>query len=236
MCCVSSRDGIIAYGTKKPPPTFTVARGSRVDAASGSLRVDAREKYEAGQRLHASERTGRAGGVSTLRDGTPGWWEEEHNTPGAPGEAVTGTIVYVSDEQVPGETTSSAPPPRAIFRMPRTAVIAAVLTMMCATPFAWSAPPLTAVYLLPIGFIAWVIRYRTIADAAEGITVRTLSVRTYPWQELRGFAIEKRGRVRASLAEGKNVALPFVRARHLPVIATVSGGRVADPTAPTKES
>lgn len=136
----------------------------------------------------------------------------------------------VPAERVP---TGSDRPPRAMFRMPQVAIMAALFAMLCATPFAWAAPGLAAVYLLPIAFIVWVVRTRTVADAS-GLSVRTMfGERELPWSEIKGLALTPRAKVRAVLSDGSEAALPFVRPRHLPVLAVVSQGRISDPLAAT---
>ncbi|MPY80943.1 MAG: PH domain-containing protein [Actinophytocola sp.] len=121
--------------------------------------------------------------------------------------------------------------------MPGATIFAAVFVMISATPFAWSSFWLAPVYLLPIGYIVWVVRTRTVADA-DGLTARTLfSSRWLAWSELKGLTITSRSEVRAVLTDDSEVRLPTVRTRHLPVLAYVSGGHVTDPTQaePTEE-
>lgn len=124
---------------------------------------------------------------------------------------------------------------RAVFRVQRTAVLAALLAMVAATPLAFGAPGLLAVYLVPLAAIVWVLRTQTVADG-DGLTVRTvLRSRILPWSELKGLSVDKRSRVRAVLPDDSLVALPSVRARHLPALSLVSGGRITDPTEPAAE-
>jgi hypothetical protein len=91
------------------------------------------------------------------------------------------------------------------------------------------------IFLVPIGLIVWVLRYRTTADAA-GLTVRrVLTRRALPWSSLKGLRLTKRAGVRAVLTDDTEVALPAVRTRHLPALALVSGGRLNDPLASLSE-
>lgn len=122
-------------------------------------------------------------------------------------------------------------PSRLVFRVPGVAVLAALLLALCATPFAFGAPGLYAIYLVPIAVIVWVLRTRTIADG-EGLAVRRLfGSRILPWSSLKGLRLTKRAEVRAVLTDDTEVALPAVRPRHLSALALVSGGRLDDPLA-----
>lgn len=167
-------------------------------------------------------------GVSTLRDSDPGYWTARSPAPTlpAPLRRSEGTISGVEDTAPTGPEQLE----RAVFRVQRTAVLAALLAMVCATPFAFGAPGLALIYVLPIGYIVWVLRTRTVADR-EGLTVRTLlGERFMPWPALKGLAITDRAKVRAVLSDGSQVTLPSVRARHLSALSLVSGGRITDPT------
>lgn len=138
----------------------------------------------------------------------------------------------VTSEKTEQKPAASRPPgQRAILRMPRTAIVAAVLAMVGGTPFAGASWWLATLYLLPIGFIVWVARNQTTVDA-DGLTARTtFGKRVIRWDDLAGLAISG-GKVSAALPGDVRVTLPGVRTRHLPVIAAFSGGRVPDPTKP----
>jgi hypothetical protein len=128
----------------------------------------------------------------------------------------------VSDLQVPN---------RLLFRVPATAVLAPLLLAVAAVPFAFGAPGFYVIFLVPIGLIVWILRYRTTADA-DGLTVRrALTRRALPWSSLKGLRLTKRAGVRAVLTDDTEVALPAVRTRHLPALALVSDGRLDDPLA-----
>jgi hypothetical protein len=121
-------------------------------------------------------------------------------------------------------------PSRLVFRIPSTAVLGALLFAITATPFAWAAPGLFAVYLVPIVAIAWVLRVRTTADG-ENLVARTLFARrVLPWSDVRAFRVSERSWVRAVVEDGKELPLPNVRTRHLPALSVISGGRLDDPT------
>jgi len=132
-----------------------------------------------------------------------------------------GTIVDVTVQQVPS---------RLVFRIPATAVLGALLFAVTATPFAWAAPGLYAVYAIPVFAIAWVLRVRTTADR-EKLVARTLFGRhVVSWSDLRAFKVSERSWVRAVDEAGKELPLPNVRTRHLPALSLISGGRLDDPT------
>lgn len=135
-------------------------------------------------------------------------------------------------EQPREKTQEERPVPgvkQATFRMPRVAVVAAVIAMISGTPFAWSSWWLATVYLLPLGFIFWVLRNQTVVDT-KGLTARsTFRTTVVGWDELKGLGI-KRAKVRAVRKDDSVVPLPGVRTRHLPMLAAFSGGRIADPS------
>jgi Bacterial PH domain len=134
---------------------------------------------------------------------------------------------------------SSVPPTvrettRAVFRLPLVALAAVILLAICATPFAFAAPWLWLIYLVPAGLAWCVLRLRTDADA-RGIRVRQVfTSRRLPWDDVAGLRLRGSKRVRAVLHDGAQVALPNVRAGDVPALALVSGGRLADPRGETR--
>ena len=119
---------------------------------------------------------------------------------------------------------------KVVFRTPPTAHLAALLLAVTATPFAFAAPGLFAIYLVPIVMIVWVWRNRTVAEAS-GLTARTLLYRkVLPWDQLASLKLD-RGRVSAVSTDGTETRLPGVRLRHLSLISSVSNGVVPDPSA-----
>ena len=122
-----------------------------------------------------------------------------------------------------------------VFRVPATAVLAALLLAVAAVPFAFGAPGFYVIFVVPIVAIAWIVRTRTTVDA-DGLTVRrVLTRRALPWSSLKGLRLTKRAGVRAVLTDDTEVALPAVRTRHLPALALISGGRLDDPLASVSE-
>lgn len=112
------------------------------------------------------------------------------------------------------------------------ALFAALTTAICATPVAWAAPGLQAIYLLPLGFGWWVVRNRTTVDEERLVARGTFGRRVIAWSEVSAIKVVARGWLSARLADGSLVRLPAVRAGHLPALSVVSGGRVPDPSAP----
>ncbi|WP_367136184.1 PH domain-containing protein [Saccharothrix sp. HUAS TT1] len=120
---------------------------------------------------------------------------------------------------------------KAVFRIPTPALLAAGLATIAATPFAWGAPGLQAVYLLPAGFAVWVLRNRTTVDGERLVVRSTFGSRVLAWDEVKAIKLTPKGWLSAVLRDGSLVRLPAVRAGHLPTLSLVSGGRVADPNA-----
>jgi len=126
-------------------------------------------------------------------------------------------------------------PERLVFRTPGSALLACALAAVCAVPFAFAAPGLAAIFLIPLAYAVWVVRVRTVADA-EGLTVRRLiGGDRLPWSALSGLRLTPRGAVHAVREDGTEVALPSVRTRHLSALSLVSGGHLADPMAQVPE-
>jgi hypothetical protein len=130
--------------------------------------------------------------------------------------------------------TNPQVPARLVFRIPATAVLGALLLALAATPFAFAAPGLYVVYVVPIVLIFWTLRLRTIADA-DGLVARTLFGRhEMRWSDIRALRLAERSWVRAVLDDDREQTLPTVRPRHLPALALISGGRLDDPTEPVE--
>jgi hypothetical protein len=131
--------------------------------------------------------------------------------------------------------TTQQLPSRLVFRTPATAVLGALLFAVGAIPFAFAAPWLFVVYVLPIAAIVLVLRLRTTADAA-GLVARTAFGRhELAWTDIRALRVSERSWVRAVLDDDREQVLPTVRARHLPALALISGGRLADTSPPPRD-
>ncbi|MBN6033727.1 PH domain-containing protein [Amycolatopsis sp. 195334CR] len=131
-------------------------------------------------------------------------------------------------EETPQDNAPTAP--KAIFRVPGTAILAVLFLAVCVTPVAFTLPGLQVLYLVPLALGAWVLRTRTTADG-DGLTVRTVfGKRVLPWASMKGLSLTEKSKVVAVLGDDTRVALPAVRTRHLPVLSLVSGGRLDDPS------
>ena len=116
------------------------------------------------------------------------------------------------------------------IRMPRTALIAVGGFAICVLPLASARPWLAVLWLLPVAAAVWVLRAGVDADSG-GLTARALAgSRRLRWDELAGLSADREGRLSAVLRAGGAVRLPVARARHLPLLAAASGGRLPDPS------
>lgn len=118
-----------------------------------------------------------------------------------------------------------------VFRIPPTAHLAPLLLAVAAIPFAFAAPFLWLIYVVPIALIVWIFRNRTVATSAGLSTRSTFSHSSLAWDDVKSLKLSPRGGVSAVVEDGAETRLPGVRLRHLPVLSVVSGGRIPDPTA-----
>jgi hypothetical protein len=118
------------------------------------------------------------------------------------------------------------------LRTNRTALLAVLFLVFGVTPLAFVRSWLLVLYLAPALAVLWIYRVGTDIDS-DGVTVRALfGVRRVGWDEVRGLSMNGARKVRLVLSDGQLLRMPLVRARDLPAIAVVSGGRVPDVTAP----
>ncbi|ONI70273.1 hypothetical protein ALI144C_47225 [Actinosynnema sp. ALI-1.44] len=119
---------------------------------------------------------------------------------------------------------------KVVFRTPPTAHLGALLLAVAATPFAFAAPGLFGIYVVPIAMVLWVVRHRTTADN-DGITARDMfTSKTLEWDELASLKLDG-GKVSAVDTHGTVTRLPGVRLRHMSLLSQVSNGRIPDPAA-----
>ena len=119
--------------------------------------------------------------------------------------------------------------PTARLRMSRTALLPVAVLAVCAVPLAFARPWTIVVLLVPLVVAAWVLRVGVdIAD--DGLTVRSLAgERRVSWDELAGIRVAPRGDVWLVTTAGTEVRVPVMRARDLPRLAALSGGRIDVP-------
>jgi hypothetical protein len=122
---------------------------------------------------------------------------------------------------------------KVVFRTPPTANLAPLLLAVAATPFAFAAPMLWLVYLVPVVAIVWIVRNRTTASPQSLIARSTFGTRTLTWDEIASLKLN-RNQVAAVESNGTVTKLPGVRIRHLSLLSRVSGGRLPDPAAATE--
>jgi hypothetical protein len=118
------------------------------------------------------------------------------------------------------------------LRMSRTALLPVAVLTVCAVPLATAGPWGPLVLLVPAAVAAWVLRVGV--DVGEdGLTVRSLvGRRRVPWGELAGIRVARRGELWLVTTGGTEVRLPVMRARDLPRLAALSGGRIGIPVPP----
>ncbi len=114
------------------------------------------------------------------------------------------------------------------LRMNRTALLPVFLLAVYVLPLA-SATWTLAFLLVPVLAAAWVLRVGVdVAD--DGVTVRSLAAaRHVPWREVAGIRVAERGDLWLVTTRGTELRLPALRARDLPRLAAVSGGRIPAP-------
>ena len=115
------------------------------------------------------------------------------------------------------------------LRMNRTALLPVLLLAVCVLPLASAATWTLAFLLVPVLAAAWVLRVGVdVAD--DGVTVHSLAAaRHVPWREVAGIRVAERGDLRLVTTRGTELRLPALRARDLPRLAAVSGGRIPAP-------
>ena len=121
------------------------------------------------------------------------------------------------------------------LRMSRTALLPVAVLAVCAIPLAFAAPWTLVVLLIPAAVAAWVLRVGVdIGD--DGITVRSLAgQRRVPWSELAGIRVAADHRLWLVTTGGTEVRVPVMRARDLPRLAELSGGRIPAPAPPSDQ-
>jgi hypothetical protein len=107
-----------------------------------------------------------------------------------------------------------------------------VVFALCLLPVALLSPWALLVLLVPALVAVWVLRPGVTVDD-EGIGVQSLvGSRRVAWRELAGIRVGERGELRLVTTRSTEVRLPVLRARDLPRLAALSGGRIDVPAPP----
>jgi hypothetical protein len=117
--------------------------------------------------------------------------------------------------------------------MSRTALLPVAVGFACVLPLAGVTLWALLLMALPAAAAAWVLR--TGVDVSDaGVTARSLAgARTVAWPELSGIRVGAGKELWLVTTTGTQVRLPVLRARDLPQLATLSGGRIPDPNGPS---
>jgi hypothetical protein len=115
------------------------------------------------------------------------------------------------------------------LRMSRVALLPVVLLLVCVLPLAFAAGWTLVFLLVPVLAAAYVLR--TGVDVGDGgLTVRSLAgSRPVPWDDVAGIRVGERGDLWLVTVRGTELRLPVLRARDLPRLAALSGGRIPAP-------
>lgn len=113
--------------------------------------------------------------------------------------------------------------------MSRTALLPVAFLALCVVPLATVTTWTLVLLLVPLAIAAWVLRVGVdVRD--DGLTVRSLvGRRPVPWSELAGIRVAGAGDLWLVTTGGTEVRLPVMRARDLPRLAALSGGRIDVP-------
>ncbi|GAB3552198.1 hypothetical protein J2S53_000159 [Actinopolyspora lacussalsi] len=163
--------------------------------------------------------------------------EADSETESAGGTAAAAPDATTEREPEPTESDldpaeHSELPPRLVFRITRVSLLVILVVAFCISPMAASLPPLSVLYLIPLGLIVWLVRTRTVVDES-GITARSLTGTTrMDWSDIRALRLDERHWVRAVTTSDREVRLPAIRVRDVPRLAVMSRGRIQDPSRP----
>ena len=115
------------------------------------------------------------------------------------------------------------------LRMSRVALLPVLFLAVCVLPLAFAATWTLVFLLVPVLAGAWVLR-AGVDVGDDGVTVRSLAAaRHVPWSEVAGIRVAERGDLWLVTVRGTELRLPVLRARDLPRLAAVSGGRIPAP-------
>ena len=117
-----------------------------------------------------------------------------------------------------------------VFRNSPLGVIAVITLAVCVMPVAVTVPGMLVLFLIPIGLFCWIVRTRTTVDADTVVVRGLLRSRRVAWADITAVRLRTRSRVSAVLVGGAELPLPAVHVRDLPLLSSVSGGRLPDPS------
>jgi len=112
------------------------------------------------------------------------------------------------------------------IRSSRAALLPVLLLAVCTIPLATAAAWLAVLFVVPVAALLWVVRAGVDVDPAAVTVCALLGRRRVGWDAVAGLRAGPRGDLRLVLSGGRELRLPVARARHLPVIAAASGGRL----------
>ncbi|AZI58480.1 PH domain-containing protein [Nakamurella antarctica] len=128
------------------------------------------------------------------------------------------------------------PSDRAVFRLPRSAVVFPLMLFILVTPLATFRPYLVVLFAVPVAALIYTVVTRTVADGQELRVYTLLGRRVILWADLDGFEFRGPRWAIAVTLGGKRIRLPMVRPRDLAHLAAVSGGRLnLEPAADPEE-
>ncbi|MCZ2812574.1 MULTISPECIES: PH domain-containing protein [unclassified Modestobacter] len=115
------------------------------------------------------------------------------------------------------------------MRMSRIALVPVLFLTICVLPVTVGTPWAWLLMAVPLALAAWVFRVGVdLGD--DGVTVRSLVARrTIAWDEVAGIRVGERADLWLVTTAGTQLQLPVLRARDLPRLAALSGGRIPAP-------
>lgn len=116
-----------------------------------------------------------------------------------------------------------------MFRASALALLGVLFLILGESWVALASPWLKLLYLVPLGWAGWILWTRTVVDDRRLVAWTPLGRRVLAWSEVASLRVRERGWVHAISTSGSRMPLPCVYARHLPVLAAISGGKLADP-------
>ena len=104
-----------------------------------------------------------------------------------------------------------------------------VALLVCVIPLAFAATWTLVFLLIPAAAAAWVLRVGVDLDD-EAVTVRSVvGHRRVPWTQVAGIRVDRRAKLWLVTTAGTEIRLPVLRARDLPRLSALAGGRFEVP-------